>query len=312
MRAFVFPGQGAQAVGMGRELAQSESIAKNTYEEADDALGFSLSRICFEGPDADLALTAHAQPAILTTSIALLRVLQHRCGVTPDWVAGHSLGEYTALVCAEALPFAEAVRTVHRRGLYMQEAVPAGQGAMAALMGLDNERVGQICAEAAQGEVVSPANFNGGNQVVIAGDNAAVARAVAAAKSAGARAVPLKVSAPFHCALMAPAADRLASDLRQLTIAPLKIPVITNVEAKANTDAARVTDLLVRQVTASVLWEASVMHAIDQGVRQFVEIGPGKVLTGLIKRIQRKLGVELDLVNVGQPDQLNAAASALG
>jgi [acyl-carrier-protein] S-malonyltransferase len=254
--AFLFPGQGSQKVGMGRALHDARPEARAVFDEADAALGFSLSKLCFEGPEADLTLTANAQPAILTTSIAALRVLEAETGLRPSVVAGHSLGEYSALVAAGALGLADAVRLVNLRGKFMQEAVPAGVGGMAAIMGLDAAGVAAACAESAQGEVVSPANLNGGGQIVIAGHKAAVERACAAAKARGAKlAKMLAVSAPFHCSLMQPAADRLAAELSRVRFSAPRVPVVTNVEAAPNQDAGRIADLLTRQVTGSVRWE---------------------------------------------------------
>jgi len=291
MIAFVFPGQGSQFAGMGKDLAESFPVARQVFEEANDALGFDLASLCFNGPEEDLKLTANTQPAILSHSIAALRVLEQETGLQPHLVAGHSLGEYSALVCSGALAFADAVRTVRQRGTFMQEAVPVGQGAMAAIMGLDNEQLVKVCSEAAQGEVVSPANFNSPGQVVIAGSSAAVERACELAKAAGAkRALPLPVSAPFHCALMQPAAERLQAVLAGVPVAELRVPVVTNVEAAANSDAGRVVELLVRQVCAPVRWTDSVEAMAAAGVERCIEIGPGKVLSGLIKRIVK--GVE--------------------
>lgn len=292
MLSFVFPGQGSQFAGMGKDLAENFAAARQAYEEADDALAFSLSRLCFEGPEEDLKLTENTQPAILATSIAALRVLQDETGLSPDFVAGHSLGEFSALVCAGGLDFADALRIVRQRGRFMQEAVPVGVGAMAAIIGLEAEDVRQVCAEAAQGEVVSAANFNSPGQVVIAGHATAVGRACELAKAQGAkRALPLPVSAPFHCALMAPAGERLGEVLHQVSFGELRIPVVTNVEASTNQDTGRIRDLLVAQVSAPVRWEESVAFMAQQGVARFIEIGPGKVLAGLIKRIAK--GVEV-------------------
>jgi [acyl-carrier-protein] S-malonyltransferase len=286
MRAFLFPGQGSQAVGMGQALCVEFPRAREVFAAADEALGFALSRLCFEGPEAELKLTANTQPAILTASIAALRVLEDETGLRPDVVAGHSLGEYSALVCAGALAFADAVRVTRLRGEAMQEAVPAGLGAMAAVMGAAPEVLEEACREAAQGQVVSPANFNGGGQTVIAGHKEAVERALAALKAKGVRRViPLPVSAPFHCALMEPAARRVDAALAAVAITPLTVPVVSNVEAEPNEDAGRVRELLVRQVTAPVRWEASVQRLSAMGVNEALEIGPGTVLAGLVKRI---------------------------
>ena len=289
MIAFVFPGQGSQFAGMGNDLARNFPVARQVFEEADEALGFSLSRLCFEGPEDDLKLTQNTQPAILTVSIAALRVLQQESDFAPDFVAGHSLGEYSALVCAGSLQFADAVRTVRSRGEFMQQAVPVGVGGMAAIIGLDSAVVEKVCVEAAQGEVVSPANFNGPGQVVIAGHVSAVERACTLAKEKGAkRALPLPVSAPFHCPLMVPAGEKLAEVLEKINISAPQVPVVTNVEAQPNRDAVRVGNLLVQQVSEPVRWQESVQYMADQAVDRFVEIGPGKVLSGLIKRIAKK------------------------
>ena len=306
MIAFVFPGQGSQKIGMGRALASALPSARALFAAADDALGFALSRLCFEGPESELQLTANTQPAILTASIAALQAVQEIAGVEADVVAGHSLGEYTALVAAGALAFTDAVRLVHLRGRFMQEAVPAGTGAMAAIVGLDARAVEDTCREARADEVCAPANFNGGGQTVIAGHAAAVERAMQLAKQKGARLVKaLPVSAPFHCALMQPAADRLAAELAKVAVGELKLPVVTNVEAKANRDASRVKDLLVRQVTGSVRWEESVQALAQMGVARAVEIGPGKVLSGLIKRI----APTVKLANVEEPAHAEALRS---
>jgi [acyl-carrier-protein] S-malonyltransferase len=288
MLAFLFPGQGCQKVGMGRALCQSYPEARAVFEEADAALGYSLSRLCFEGPEAELTLTANAQPAILATSVAALRALATEVKLKPDVVAGHSLGEYSALVAAGALRLSDAVRLVHLRGKFMQDAVPAGAGAMAAVLGLAPAEVEAACAEvrAEMDAVVSPANLNGGGQVVIAGTAAAVDRAIQVLKQRGAkRAVPLQVSAPFHCALMQPAADRLALELGRVEVAAPSLPVITNVEAKPNQDPDRIRQLLVEQVTAPVRWEQSVEQMAAMGVSQAVEVGVGNVLAGLVRRI---------------------------
>jgi [acyl-carrier-protein] S-malonyltransferase len=307
MLAFLFPGQGSQAVGMGKALAERDAAARRTFDEADAALGYSISRLCFEGPAEELTLTANAQPAILACSIAALRCLEQETGLRPAVVAGHSLGEYSALVAAGALGFADAVRVVHLRGRYMQEAVPAGQGAMAALLGPSAEQAAALCEAAAEGEVLSPANFNGGGQIVIAGHAGAVQRAVARAKEHGAkRAIPLQVSAPFHCALMAPAAARLAETLRDIRFVDAAVPVVTNVGAEPNQEGERARALLVQQVTAPVRWEESVLCLARLGVRRALEIGPGKVLAGLVKRITK----EIEVANVEGPDDVAALAKA--
>ena len=287
--AFIFPGQGSQHPGMGRELAENFRIAKQSFEEADDALGFALSRLCFEGPEEDLKLTANTQPAILAASVAALRVLREESPLVPSFLAGHSLGEYSALVASGALGFADALRTVRARGSFMQEAVPVGVGAMAAILGVEGEQLLEFCREAAQGEVVSPANYNSPGQIVIAGHTGAVSRVIEIAKARGFRkAMLLPVSAPFHCALMHPAAERLAGALETVTVADLATPVVSNVEAAPNGEADRVKGLLVQQVCSPVLWDASVQRMVASGVTRFVEIGPGKVLAGLVKRIDKE------------------------
>jgi len=288
MIAFIFPGQGSQHAGMGKELAENFPVARHLFEEANDALGFDIASLCYNGPEEELKLTTNTQPAILTVSTAALKVVEQETGLMPAFAAGHSLGEYSALVCAGALSFADAVRTVRQRGAFMQEAVPVGVGAMAAVIGLDNETIETVCRQAAEGEVVSAANFNSPGQVVIAGHAAAVDRAIALAREKGAkRALPLPVSAPFHCSLMIPAGERLKEVLDRIPIVSLRVPVVTNVEARPNEDADRVKDLLVRQVSAPVRWDESVSRMAELGVERFVEIGPGKVLSGLTKRIAK-------------------------
>jgi len=285
--AFIFPGQGSQAVGMGKDLAEKYPLARQTFEEADDALGYKLSQLCFEGPEDQLRLTEITQPAILTTSIAALRVLETRMP-KPTYVAGHSLGEYSAHVAAGTFSFADAVRTVRNRGKYMQEAVPVGVGAMAAILGMELEKVAEVCHDAAQGEVCSPANINSAEQIVISGNTAAVERAAKLADERGAkRAKLLPVSAPFHCSLMKPAQDRLEVDLKKLKMSKPVYPVACNVEAELVTDELRALDTLVRQVTGSVRWEQCMHLLIARGVHTFVEVGPGKVLCGLMKQIDR-------------------------
>lgn len=290
--AFVFPGQGSQYSGMGKELAASFQVARQVFEEADDALGIKLSAICFSGSEDELKLTANTQPAILATSIATLRVLEQETGLKADYLAGHSLGEFSALVCSGAMTFADAVKTVRSRGTFMQEAVPVGVGAMAAMLSIDKEILEEICLEASQGEVVSPANFNSPGQIVIAGHAGAVNRAIEIAKAKGFRkSMLLPVSAPFHCALMKPAADKLEEVVALLVYGDMKSPVVSNVEAKPNQDCARVQQLLVAQVCSPVLWEQSVQEMTALGVTSYMEIGPGKVLSGLVKRITKEVSV---------------------
>jgi [acyl-carrier-protein] S-malonyltransferase len=285
--AFLFPGQGSQAVGMGKELAEKYPVARHTFEEADAALGYKLSQLCFEGPEEKLRMTEITQPAILTASVAALRVLREK-GVSPNFVAGHSLGEYSAHVAAGTLDFPDAVRTVRNRGKYMQEAVPLGVGAMAAILGMDPEKVAAVCADTAQGEVCEPANINSSEQIVISGHTAAVERATKLASERGAkRAMMLSVSAPFHCSLMKPAQHRLAEDLNSLKLQRPAIPVACNVDAVIVVDADSARNALVRQVTGSVKWDQSVRLLIAKGMQVFVEVGPGKVLCGLMRQIDR-------------------------
>ena len=308
MIACVFPGQGSQYVGMGKALAETFPICRDTFEQADEALGEPLSRLCFDGPSAQLALTANTQPAVLAVSVAAHRLLASR-GLRAGLLAGHSLGEYSAHVAAGTLCFADALRTVRRRGCYMQEAVPVGAGAMAAVLGLDAALVTQACAEAARGEVVSPANLNAPGQVVIAGAHDAVARAGARARELGARRVlPLPVSAPFHCRLMKPAQARLEPELRALVVSNPAVPVIANVDAEPKRDAASAIDALVEQVSAPVQWEAVVRRLASSGARAFVEVGPGKVLAGLIRKIDRRASV----VGVDGPDGVAAVETLVG
>jgi len=283
--AFIFPGQGSQAVGMGRAFSETSGAAKRVFEEANDALGFDLRRVMFEGPDAELALTANTQPAVLTASVAAAAACAER-GLTPGLAAGHSLGEYSALVVAGALALADAVRVVRRRGELMQEAVPVGTGAMAAIMGVAAGVVEQVCADAAQGEVVEIANVNSELQIVIAGHRTAVERAVALAKERGGRkSVLLPVSAPFHCALMAPAAEGLAAALAGVRVSDPAIPVVRNVDGSVTRRAADVVPLLLRQVASPVRWTDCVQRLAAEGASAFVEVGPGRVLSGLVKRI---------------------------
>jgi len=285
--AFLFPGQGSQAIGMGKEFASMYDVAQQTFDEADEALGYKLSQLCFEGPEDRLRLTEITQPAIVTASVAAWRVLES-IGIHPSYVAGHSLGEYSAQVCAGTLSFQDAVHTVRNRGKYMQEAVPVGQGAMAAILALPLNQIQSACDEAAQGEVCQPANINSPDQVVISGSKNAVERAAELCKQKGAkRAIMLPVSAPFHCALMQPAQDRLAADLNALHIDDPDVPVMCNVDAVLVKDAAAGRDALIRQVTGAVQWEESMRALIALGVDNFVEVGPGKVLCGLMRQIDR-------------------------
>ncbi len=307
MIAFIFPGQGAQKVGMGKALADAHPICQQTFQEADAALGEPLSRIIFEGPEDQLTLTENTQPAILTVSIAAYRLLESR-GIKPAFVAGHSLGEYSANVAAGTFSFADALRLVRRRGRFMQEAVPVGEGAMAAIIGLEADAVAQACTESANGQVVVPANLNGGGQVVIAGARDAVARASEKAKTMGARrAIPLPVSAPFHCALMQPAQDRLAPELRAVAAQDPRVPVIANVDAEPKRDRSAAVDALVRQVSAPVRWESVVQRLASEGVTTYVEVGPGTALSGMVKRIHREAAV----LNIDKPDDLTAIESLL-
>jgi len=292
---------------MGRRLAQAFPICRQTFEEADAALGEELSRMIFEGPEDQLTLTENAQPAILAVSIAAYRLLESR-GLTPDYVAGHSLGEYSANVAAGTFAFADALSVVRRRGRYMQEAVPVGQGAMAAILGLDAAAVAQACQEAAQGDVVSPANLNGAGQVVIAGSRAAVERAGVRAKALGARrVVPLPVSAPFHCALMKPAQERLAPELRALDAHDPRVPIVANVDAEPKRDARSAIEALVAQVSSPVRWEAVVRRLASEGITTYVEVGSGTVLSGLVRQIHR----EATSVGFGSPDDLAAVESSI-
>jgi [acyl-carrier-protein] S-malonyltransferase len=303
--AFIFPGQGSQKVGMGKALADAFAVCRESMAEADAALGEPLSRLCFEGPEDRLTLTENTQPAILAVSIAAHRLLVSR-GVSPVFVAGHSLGEYSANVAAGTFSLADALRTVRRRGRYMQEAVAVGAGAMAAILGLETDQVAQACEEAAQDGVVSPANINGAGQVVIAGDRDAVARAGERAKALGARRViPLAVSAPFHCALMKPAQDRLAPELRTLPTRTPVVPVVANVDAEPKRDAAAAIEALVAQVSSPVRWEAVVRRLASEGVTTYVEVGPGTVLSGLVRKIHR----EATVMSFGSPDDLAAVES---
>jgi [acyl-carrier-protein] S-malonyltransferase len=308
MIAFIFPGQGSQNPGMGKELADRFPAARQVFEEADEALGFALSELCFNGPAEELQLTENTQPAILATSIAALRAMESEGFPQPGFVAGHSLGEYSALVAAGSVSLTDAVKTVRARGRYMQEAVPLGTGAMAAILGSDLETVNAACADASHGQVCSAANINSPGQIVIAGDAAAIDRAIELLKVRGAkRAVKLNVSAPFHCALMKPAQDRLAVDLNKIDFKDLAMPLVTNVDAAAVNKGDEARDALVRQVSQTVRWLESVEFLAKQGVQTLIEIGPGKVLSGLVRQINR----ELRCLNVEDESSLRATREAL-
>ena len=308
MIAFIFPGQGSQKVGMGRALADAYPICRATFDEADAALGEPLSRVIFEGPEDQLTLTENTQPAILAVSVAAYRLLASR-GLTPAFVAGHSLGEYSANVAAGTFAFGDALQLVRRRGRYMQEAVPAGAGAMAAILGLDAGLVAQACADAADGDVVSPANLNGAGQIVIAGAREAVKRAGERATMLGARrVVPIAVSAPFHCALMKPAEERLAPELRALRTHPPRVPIIANVDAEPKRDAGAAIEALVQQVSSPIRWEAVVGRLASEGVTTYVEVSSGTVLSGMVRRIHR----DATVVSFGTPDDLAAVQQTLG
>lgn len=305
--AFVFPGQASQYPGMGKELADNHPVAKAVFDEADKALGFSISQMCFAGSEEDLKLTANTQPAILTVSVAAHRVLIEK-GIAPDFVAGHSLGEYSALVAAGSLKFSDAVQIVRKRGTYMQEAVPSGEGAMAAIMGLSPAVVLDACKRAAEGKVCSPANLNSPEQTVISGHADAVKRAVEIASQLGAkRAVVLPVSAPFHCALMMPAQEKLEKDLRTTEFAALRFPLVTNVDADTETSGDEARDALIRQVTNPVRWEESVRELFDEGVNTFIEVGPGRVLSGLLRQIERSVST----LNVEDEKSLTATVQKI-
>lgn len=306
---YIFPGQGSQSVGMGRALYEASSEARSVFDEADAALGEPISKLCFEGPEDHLRLTANTQPAILTVSVAAYRAFRAAGAPAPDYVAGHSLGEYSALVAAGVLDLAVAVRLVRERGRFMQEAVPPGEGAMAAVLGAERDAVERACEEAALGEICQAANFNGPGQIVIAGSKAAVDRAAEIVKSHGAkRVVPLEVSAPFHSALMRPAAERLRPLLDAAEFRDPEFPIITNVSAAPVHTGADAREALAAQVASPVLWEQSVRTLLVLGARRFVELGPGKVLVGLVKKIDR--GTEA--VSVGAPDEIAPALGAAG
>ena len=284
--AFIFPGQGSQYVGMGKDLCENFKVARETFEEADDAIEAGISSLCFEGPEEELKLTANTQPAVLTVSVSALRVLESETGLSPMLLAGHSLGEYSALVAGGAIDFSDAVRAVRARGQFMQEAVPVGEGAIGAVLGLDETGVQSICEEAAQGEVLTPANYNCPGQIVISGHAGAVTRALVLAKERGAkRAIPLAVSAPVHSPLMASAGERLKEVLNSISIRDLDVPVVANVNAQPNQSRERIVDLLIQQMCAPVRWEESVRAMVSREVRTFLEVGPGKVLLGMMKRM---------------------------
>lgn len=305
--AFVFPGQASQYSGMGKELAEKYPVARAVFDEADKALGFSVSKLCFEGTEDDLKLTANTQPAILTVSVAAGRVLAEK-GIAPDFVAGHSLGEYSALVAAGSVKFADAVKLVHKRGTYMQEAVPAGQGAMAAIMGLSPAVVQDACKRAAEGEICSPANLNSPEQTVISGHAGAVKRAVEIASQLGAkRSMVLPVSAPFHSALMTPAQEKLEKDLNAAKFEDLQVPLVTNVDADSIRQGEEARSALIRQVTMPVRWEESMRMLLDEGVNTFVEVGPGRVLTGLMRQIERSVAT----LNVEDEKSLQATVEKI-
>jgi [acyl-carrier-protein] S-malonyltransferase len=309
--AFIFPGQGSQHTGMGRDLAEHFPAAKAVFDEADQALGFALSDLCFNGPEEELQLTANTQPAILTTSVAAYRVLAEN-GAQPDFVAGHSLGEYSALVAAGALSLSDAVKLVRRRGEFMQAAVPVGVGAMAAILGIEAEKVSEACAAAAQGQVCSPANFNTPTQIVIAGNAEAVERAIEECKARGARrAMLLKVSAPFHCALMMHAQEQMQPLLAAAHFNDLEFPIVNNADAALTSDGAQAREALVRQISSSVRWTDSIAKLLAEGVTTFVEVGPGKVLSGLVKAIAKELGKEVTLLNIENSESRQATLAAL-
>jgi len=303
MIAFVFPGQGSQTIGMGSEFYNEFPIARQTFEEASDTLNFDLAKLCFEGDLEELSLTANAQPALLTSSIAALRILEQETDISPSFVAGHSLGEYSAIVSSGAIEFKDVVYTVRKRGEYMQSAVPAGMGSMAAVIGLSKEIVVNICEENSDDDnVVSPANFNSPQQIVISGQKEAVENVSTLLKKAGAkRVVPLAVSAPFHCSLMKNAAEELKEVLNEISISEIKIPIVTNVDATANKDHEKIRDLLFKQVVMPVRWFESVEYMNNHNIKKYIEIGPGNVLTGLIKRTVQ----DVELINLENLDHLN-------
>jgi [acyl-carrier-protein] S-malonyltransferase len=307
--AFIFPGQGSQSVGMGKDMFDNFPKAREVFEEADDALGFLLSEMCFSGTAEDLALTANTQPAILATSMAVFSAMEAEGFPLPDYVAGHSLGEYSALVAANSLSLKEAVKTVRKRGKYMQNAVPVGAGSMAAILGLDLETIKIACEKAAESQVCSPANINSPSQVVIAGNVEAIDRAIEIVKERGAkRAVKLNVSAPFHCALMKPAQDKLTEDLREIDFQDLRFPLVENVSARENSKGERVRTALSEQVSSPVLWKDTIEYLIEKGVKTFIEVGAGKILSGLVKQINR----DVRCMNVEDSESLRNSLESLG
>ncbi|HCX89760.1 MAG: [acyl-carrier-protein] S-malonyltransferase [Deltaproteobacteria bacterium CG_4_9_14_3_um_filter_44_9] len=291
--AFIFPGQGSQYIGMGKELYDNFTVARETFEEANDSLGMDIKKICFEDPNGEIGLTVNTQPAVLTASIAALRVLNQETDIQPSLVAGHSLGEYSSLVVAKSLSFSDAVKIVQQRGRFMQEAVPVGTGTMAAIIGIQEEVVEKICAEITKdGNLVSPANYNSPDQIVVSGESTAVQNAIDLAKERGARmAIVLNVSAPFHCSLMEPAMERLASELEKFSFKDIQTPVISNVEADINTSKERVKELLTKQVCSPVKWAQSMKRMIKEDVNMVIEVGPGKVLSGLMRKISDKVRI---------------------
>ncbi|MBL4937670.1 ACP S-malonyltransferase [Clostridium sp. YIM B02515] len=304
--AFIFAGQGAQYAGMGKELADNIEASKKIFEEADKALGFEISKLCFEGPKENLDKTENTQPAVLTTSIAALKALEEK-GIKPDFTAGLSLGEYSALVCSGVLNFSDAVKLVRKRGRFMQEAVPEGVGTMAAILGLSSEDVREICREASSLGIVEPANFNCPGQIVIGGEIEAVKAASEKAKEKGAKVMPLSVSAPFHTSMLKPAADKLEEELKNIELGNVKTPIITNVTADYVGSTEEVKELLKKQVMSSVLWENTIKRMLDDGVDTFIELGPGKVLSGFVKKIDRKVKV----VNIEDMKSLEKAVETL-
>lgn len=303
--AFIFPGQGSQYIGMGKELYDNFAVARETFEEANDALGLDIKKICFEDPDDEIGLTINTQPAVLTASIATLRVLNQETDIKPSMLAGHSLGEYSALVASESLSFFDAVRIVRERGRFMQEAVPLGTGTMAAIIGMEEDDVEKVCAEVTEGgDLVSPANYNSPDQTAVSGTTAGVQKAGDLAMERGAkRAVILDVSAPFHCSLMTPAMEKLATELEQISFKVIKIPVVSNVEADINSSAEKVIELLINQVCNPVKWVQSIRRMIKEGMETFIEVGPGRVLSGLMRKTNKKVNM-LNIENMKSLDSI--------